>query len=172
MKTTLTLFLFSFLLAFVSCKNTVKTEADPMVSHIDSTVKPGDDFFAFANGSWFKQHPIPASEQSNGLWQMIQDTINAQIKEICESAAALKNPDPGSDKQNIGHFFYSGMDSLNLNVRGMKDIQPELAEIEAISDMSPNLWPAPQQNSGPIPVLLCLGFTSDRMTISSKMLSA
>ncbi|MBK7215239.1 MAG: M13 family metallopeptidase [Bacteroidales bacterium] len=106
-----------------------------MVSHIDSTVKPGDDFFAFANGSWFKQHPIPASEQSNGLWQMIQDTINAQIKEICESAAALKNPEPGSDKQKIGDFFYSGMDSLNLNVRGMKDIQPELAEIEAISDM-------------------------------------
>src|SRR5690349_5768645 len=64
---------------------------DPLVSHIDTTVRPGDDFFLFANGKWFKEDPIPASEQSNGLWQFIQDTINAQVRSICESSAGLAN---------------------------------------------------------------------------------
>src|SRR5437899_147770 len=57
-----------------------KEPSDPLVTHIDSTVKPGDDFFLYANGKWFKENPIPPSEQSNGLWQLIQDTINAQIR--------------------------------------------------------------------------------------------
>ena len=61
---------------------------DALVAHIDSTVRPDDDFFLFANGKWFKENPIPPSEQNNGLWQMIQDTINAQIRNVCESSAA------------------------------------------------------------------------------------
>ena len=57
-------FQLSFLLIaaiLVSCTNNTKREQiiDPLVSHIDSTVKPGDDFFLFANGKWFKEHPIP-----------------------------------------------------------------------------------------------------------------
>ena len=39
---------------------------DPLAAHIDSTEKPGDDFFLYANGKWFKENPIPASEQNNG----------------------------------------------------------------------------------------------------------
>src|SRR6266436_622964 len=79
--------------------------ADPLVSHIDVSVRPGDDFFLYANGKWFKENPIPASEQSNGLWQLIQDTINAQVRNICELSAALKDAENGSNKQKIGDFF-------------------------------------------------------------------
>jgi len=108
--------------------------ADPLVSHIDTTVRPGDDFFLYANGRWFKEHPIPASEQSNGLWQLIQDTINAQVRNVCESAAALSQPEKGSNKQKIGDFFSSGMDSVGLNRRGIADIKEEIARIDAITD--------------------------------------
>ena len=62
----------------------------------------------FCNNKWFKANPIPASEQSNGLWQMIGDTINAQIRKICESSSALKDAEKGSNKQKIGDFFYTG----------------------------------------------------------------
>ena len=121
---------------FVSCnsrsgKNN-EQGADPLVSHIDSTVKPGDDFFLFANGKWFKQHPIPASEQSNGLWQLIQDTINSQVRNICESAAADKNNVTGSNKQKIGDFFFSGMDSLRLNREELKGVKADLDRIDGI----------------------------------------
>jgi putative endopeptidase len=122
----------------VSCTITTKKEqtADALVSHIDSTVRPGDDFFLFANGKWFKEHPIPASEQNNGLWQLIQDTINAQVRNICESSAALKDAPIGSAKQKIGDFFYTGMDSISLNRKGITDLKGDLDRIDRIKDIN------------------------------------
>ena len=111
-------------------------EPDALVSHIDSTVKPGDDFFLFANGKWFKNNPIPNSEQQNGLWQLIQDTINAQVRNICESSAALTNPEVGSNKQKIGDFFFTGMDSLTLNKSGINDLKGDLDKIDSIKDLN------------------------------------
>jgi len=121
----------------VSCTNNTKKEhtADALVSHIDSTVKPGDDFFLFANGKWFKEHPIPPSEQNNGLWQLIQDTINAQVRNICEKSAALKDASKGSAKQKIGDFFYTGMDSVSLNRKGITDLKGDLDRIDGIKDI-------------------------------------
>jgi len=121
----------------VSCTETKKNEAatDALLSHIDSTVKPGDDFFLFANGKWFKQHPIPASEANNGLWQLIQDTINAQVRTICESSAALKDVKRGSNKQKIGDFFFTGMDSVTLNKKGISDLKGDLDRIDGIRDL-------------------------------------
>ncbi|OQA12609.1 MAG: Neutral endopeptidase [Bacteroidetes bacterium ADurb.Bin397] len=107
---------------------------DFLASNIDSTIKPGDDFFLFANNGWFKKNPIPASEQSNGLWQLIRDTINAQVRQICESSAALKDAPKGSPKQKIGDMFFSGMDSINNNKLGLTALQPELDQIAAIND--------------------------------------
>ena len=112
-----------------------KISYDPLVAHIDSTVHPGDDFFLFANGKWFKENPIPSNEPSNGLWQIIQDTINAQIRTICESSAALANASQGSNKQKIGDFFYTGMDSAALNIHGIADLKNELAMIDGIKDL-------------------------------------
>jgi putative endopeptidase len=122
-----------------SCNNNTKKQndlPDPLASHIDSTVKPGDDFFMYASGKWFKTNPIPASEQSNGIWQLIQDTVNAQIRQICESSAALKDEKKGSNKQKIGDFFSSGMDSTTINKKGISDLKSDLDKIDAINDIS------------------------------------
>lgn len=108
--------------------------ADPLRSHIDSTVAPGKDFFQYANGRWFREHPIPPSEPSNGLWQVIQDTINAQIRNLCETSAARGGFPKGSNRQMIGDFFASGMDSVALNAKGIADLRPDLAMIEAVHD--------------------------------------
>jgi len=120
-----------------SCKQTKSgnDKADSLASHIDSTAKPGDDFFQYANGRWFKQNAIPASEQSNGIWQLIQDTINAQIRKVCESSATIKDAKTGSNKQKIGDFFYSGMDSVSLNKKGISDLKIDLQAIDNIKDM-------------------------------------
>ncbi len=108
---------------------------DPLASHIDSTVLPGNDFFLYANGKWFKDNPIPPSEQHNGLWQMIQDTINAQVLNLCQSSAALTDAPKGSNKQKIGDFYSSGMDSVALNKKGIVDLKNDLAAIDAIKDV-------------------------------------
>ncbi|MCX6284439.1 MAG: M13 family metallopeptidase [Bacteroidetes bacterium] len=112
-----------------------KKSPDPLISHIDSTVKAGNDFFLFANGKWFKENPIPPSEQANGLWQLIQDTINAQVRTICKSSAAVKDAGKGSNKQKIGDFFFSGMDSASINKKGLADLKEDLDRITAIKDI-------------------------------------
>jgi putative endopeptidase len=108
---------------------------DPLVAHIDSIVEPGDDFFDYANGRWFKENPIPASESYNGIFQIIQDTINAQVRDVCETSAALTDAPKGSNKQKIGDFFFSGMDSVSLNKRGIADLKDDLAMIDGIKDL-------------------------------------
>jgi putative endopeptidase len=137
-------FFFSFICSLVlltitpSCMKSKHSEdkADALVSHIDSTVNPGNDFFQYANGMWFKHNPIPASEQSNGIFQLIQDTINAQVRKICESSAAIKQVEKGSNKQKIGDLFYSGMDSTLLNKKGIGELKNDFAAIDQIKDLN------------------------------------
>jgi putative endopeptidase len=124
-------------LLFNACSGTKEQGQDApdfLASNIDSTISPADDFFMYANNGWFKNNPIPASEGSNGLWQLIRDTINAQVREICEGAAALKDSPKGSNKQKIGDFYFSGMDSVSINKSGLAALKPEMDMIDAIND--------------------------------------
>lgn len=127
---------------FTNCKN-AKQETqsntslpDRLAMNIDSSINADDDFFLFANNGWFKNNPIPASEQSNGLWQLIQDTINAQVRNICEENSASANHPKGSAKQKVGDFFFSGMDSIAINKNGLNDLKPEFDQIDAITDLN------------------------------------
>jgi putative endopeptidase len=123
-----------FCSSFSFCQS--PTPTDPLIAHIDTTIKPGDDFFLFANGKWFKENPIPSSEASNGLWQIIQDTINEQIRSVCESSAKLTNAEQGSNKQKIGDFFRTGMDSVSLNMHGIADLKRDLEKIDSIKNLA------------------------------------
>jgi putative endopeptidase len=141
MKSPFTKFLFPVMaICIMACSDaeqkTTTVEPDALAAHIDTTIRPGDDFFLYANNTWFKNNPIPATEQQNGLWQLIQDTINAQIKNICESSAALTNAEKGSNKQKIGDFFYSGMDSITLNKKGISDLKADLDRIDGVKDIN------------------------------------
>ena len=102
-----------------------------MVQHIDSSIRPGDDFFMFANGRWFARNPIPASERSNGIFRTINDTINATILQICQTAAGNTN-DKGSLKQKIGDYYYGGMDTISIDKAGIAPLHEYFSEIEQI----------------------------------------
>ena len=127
----------TLLLVGISCQPSGKASVkDALAAHIDASIKPGDDFFLYANGLWFKENPIKSSEQSSGIFQVIQDTINSQILKICQSSAAVQNPEKGSNKQKIGDFYFSGMDSTQLNSIGISAIQKQLDQIDAITDFT------------------------------------
>lgn len=121
-------------LSLIACKK--ETEfIDPLLTNRDTTINPADDFFMYANNGWFKKHPIPASERSNGIFRMIQDTINNQVKNICEKAAKDEDALKGSNKQKIGDFYASGMDSLAINKGGINPLRSYLSKIESINDV-------------------------------------
>jgi putative endopeptidase len=125
--------LFSFT-AIVSCKKKEVAFVDPLLTNRDTTINPADDFFMYANGGWFKKNPIPSSERSNGIFRTIQDTINNQVKNICEKSADA-DAEKGSNKQKIGDFYASGMDSIAINKAGISPLKTELAKIDACQDI-------------------------------------
>ncbi len=134
------LFFATVAVLFSSCGDADKTNAeqenfsDPITTHIDSSISPGENFFLFANNGWFKKNPIPSSERSNGIFNTIQDTINESVKKICESSAADAKSEKGSNKQKIGDLYFSGMDTTNIEKAGILLLREEFSKIDAIKD--------------------------------------
>ena len=106
------------------------TVADPISEHIDSSISTKEDFFKYANNTWFKQHPIPASESNNGLWKTIQDTLNEDIKKICESSATDAKAAKGSNKQKIGDFYFGGWNTENFVKAGKRLLKEGFTKID------------------------------------------
>lgn len=123
-------------MTLIACWPSVKQADlnDPLVANRDTTVAPGQNFFYYANGGWIKNNPIPSSESSNGIWLTIQDGVKDAVKEICESSAKASAP-KGSNKQKIGDFFSSGMDTLMIEQMDLKPLESEFQKIDAITDI-------------------------------------
>jgi putative endopeptidase len=121
-----------------SCNNKVENQnllSDPLSNHLDSSINVGDNFWKFANNGWFSKHPIVASENSNGIFRTIQDTINSQVLQICQKSMNEK-ADAGSNKQKIGDLYFSGMDTLNIDKKGLSPLADELKKIDDIKSLN------------------------------------
>jgi len=103
---------------------------DVLASHLDTTVKPGDDFFAYANGTWLKNNPIPADEVSWGVGELVQKELYEKLRKINEDALA-KGAKEGVEQQ-LGDFWFSAMDTVNIEKNGYEPLKPELAAIAAM----------------------------------------
>ncbi|MGH9483026.1 MAG: hypothetical protein ACRD1L_13140, partial [Terriglobales bacterium] len=104
---------------------------DPLRADLDPAVKPGADFFTYANGGWLARNPIPASESAWGIGNAVQDEIYARLRTLSEHAAADPAA-PGSDAQKVGDFWTMAMDEGHADQAGLTPLQPELAKIAAI----------------------------------------
>ncbi len=130
------IFSLALLCSFLFACNTQKTspvQPDILAANIDSTIKPGDDFFMYANGGWIKRTPIPASESGWGIGNMVQDDIYNKLKKINEDAATAKQT-AGSITQKIGDFWKSGMDPASIEKAGLTPLNTLLKEIDKITD--------------------------------------
>lgn len=110
-----------------------KAETTPSIilSDIDSTIKPGDDFFAYINSKWIKANPIPATESRWGSFNILDDNSKATLRAILQEDAN-SNADAGTITQKVGDFWFTGMDSTTINSQGAAPIKPYLDEIDAI----------------------------------------
>ncbi len=111
-----------------------KPEVDILASHLDTTVKPSEDFFEYANGRWLKNNPIPASESEWGIGNIVQDTIYERLKTINENAMKA-NAANGTVTQKIGDFWQSAMDTIALNKAGLSPLKADLDKINAIKNI-------------------------------------
>jgi putative endopeptidase len=96
---------------------------------MDSSIRPGDDFYGFANGTWAKNTVIPADKSNYGAFTALQDLSQQRVRDILDAA----KDDPGSA---IGAAYASFLDEATVESRGMTPIQPWLDEIRGLSDRS------------------------------------
>ncbi len=115
-----------------SCKQK-NNNLDFLASNLDTTVKPADDFFAYANGGWIKNNPIPNEESNWGIAQLVINENLNRLREINEKAAIQKN-EKGSAQQKIGDFWSTAMDSAAIEKQGLQPLKPYLDQINNIKD--------------------------------------
>ncbi|OXA78243.1 endothelin-converting enzyme Metallo peptidase. MEROPS family M13 [Flavobacterium aquidurense] len=122
-------------ITFLSCTKKEAAFSDPLITNRDTTISPATDFFNYANNGWFKKHPIANTDSSNGIMRNVVDTINAQIKSICEKAAKDESAVKGSNKQKIGDFYASGMDTVAIEKAGLSPLNSEIQKINEITNV-------------------------------------
>ncbi|HEY8928852.1 MAG TPA: M13 family metallopeptidase [Mucilaginibacter sp.] len=102
-------------------------------SGMDTTVKPGDNFFEYANGKWVKETKIPGSESSWGLANILYNDNQKNLHTILEDLSKGDNSS-GSKEQKVADLYKSGMDTVTIEKLGYEPVKPLLAKIDAIKD--------------------------------------
>jgi len=115
-----------------ACNEKTEPAAKPdiLLTNIDTTVNPADDFFQYANGGWIKNNPIPDDETGWGIAYLVQDELYARLLHINEEA--VKNTKAtGTDKQ-IADFWQTAMDTVAIEKQGIAPLRGELSKIAAL----------------------------------------
>ncbi|WP_114228837.1 MULTISPECIES: M13 family metallopeptidase [Sphingomonas] len=92
---------------------------------MDQTVKPGDSFYNYANGTWQKNAVIPADKSGYGSFNVLDDLSKSRTRTIIENAA--KDPN-----NKIGAAYASFMDEAGIEAKGLTPLKPFMAEVKAL----------------------------------------
>jgi len=98
----------------------------------DTSVRPGDDFFRFANGKAFDQLVIPSDRTSYGSFPLLRELSDNRMKELVLGLAARTDLVAGSDEQKIADAYRSYIDEARIEAVDAQPLQPYLAAIRAI----------------------------------------
>jgi endothelin-converting enzyme/putative endopeptidase len=109
------------------------TDHGIVVSNIDRSVKPGDDFFRYANGEWLKRTEIPPDRGGLGVFSALSDTANKRTAALIEEDSKSNAP-AGSNARKIADLYNSYMNEPAIESKGLAPIQPQLKAFAAIKD--------------------------------------
>ncbi|HEX7369608.1 MAG TPA: M13 family metallopeptidase [Rhodanobacteraceae bacterium] len=101
------------------------------LSYIDKSVKPGDNFFDYANGAWLATAQIPADRSSTGAFYDIFEITEKHTADLIKNAGA-SNPAAGSNARKIADYYAAYMDTAAIDKAGLTPLKPELDAIDAI----------------------------------------
>lgn len=122
------------LLSVASAQNPTETETHGIVvANMDRSVKPGDDFYRYANGGWIKRAEIPSDRSSIGINDSLIDLSQKRVAGLIEGAAKANAP-AGSNTRKIADLYHSYMDEAAIGAKGLAPLRPHLDAIAAIRD--------------------------------------
>ena len=116
----------------MSCKPKAIEEQAINAANMDTTVKPGDNFYQYANGAWLKSNPIPGDYSRYGAFEVLGEENYKQLQTIMDEASKDKNAEAGTVRQKIRDFYNTGLDTVKIEKDGFNPIKAELAKVDAL----------------------------------------
>jgi putative endopeptidase len=105
----------------------------PYTQDMDRSIKPGDDFYRYANGGWLKTQTIPAGQSSFDNRAVLTERAAQQVRQLIQDSAAAKSAN-GTLQQKVGDYYASFLDEAAIESKGLAPLSAELATIAAISN--------------------------------------
>lgn len=96
---------------------------------MDTSIRPGDNFYQYANGTWAKNTPIPADKSNYGMFTVLDDISRQRTRELIETAG--KDPN-----DRIGAVYQSFLDTAAIEAKGLAPFQPWLDKVTALQSRS------------------------------------
>ena len=105
-----------------------------VLSNMDTTINPAEDFFRYCNNNWLINNPIPEEYSTYGAFTEIDQHNEILIQDIIDEASKDANAAQGSMAQKIRDFYNAGMDSVAINERGYTELLPYFEKVNAMTD--------------------------------------
>jgi putative endopeptidase len=99
---------------------------------IDKSVKPNDDFYHFASGTWLKNNPVPSDQSRWGSFDVLADQNNKKIRTVIEEVASDKSAAKGTLRQKLRDFYNLAMDSAKADQQGISMIKGDISRIMSV----------------------------------------
>ena len=104
--------------------------------HRDESVRPQDDLFAYANGTWVRETEIPADRGRYGTFDLLREQSDERVRALIEQAAADTTAEPGSATRKVGDLYNSFMDEERVEQLGLDPVRDDLALVQASEDLA------------------------------------
>jgi putative endopeptidase len=114
----------------IAAPKTNERGLDP--ANFDEATPACTDFYAYANGAWLRNNPVPAAYSSWGTFTELDKRNAERLKAIAIEAAAAQDAVPGSPQALVGTFYAAAIDDKAIEAAGITPVADELAAIEAI----------------------------------------
>jgi putative endopeptidase len=129
-RTVVVIFVFAIFLSVAGAPVPQNTNAQDDMDH---SIKPGDDFYRYANGGWLKAVAIPVGRPSYDTRAILMEKTAQRVSDLIQDAAAAKAA-KGSVTQKVGDFYASRMDENAIEAKGLAPLADEMAKISAITN--------------------------------------
>ncbi|HEY7234307.1 MAG TPA: M13 family metallopeptidase N-terminal domain-containing protein, partial [Gemmatimonadaceae bacterium] len=106
--------------------------ASRLESTVDTTIKPGDDFFAYANGAWLKAAVIPTGKDRWSVRDEINERTHRQVAQILDAARTAR---PGSLGRKVADFRAAYLNQSAMDEKGLAAVAPMFARIDSVRDI-------------------------------------
>lgn len=140
------------------------------LSNRDLSVRPGDDFARYVNGSWIDRAEIPADRSRFGAFDILREIADERVDAIVEDLVNSE-PAPGSMERKVADYYHSFMDTETINNLGIEPLRPALAAIAGIDSVADLVTAFGRAQLDTTASPLAFGISADRVNPDRHQLS-